>query len=124
MTAPAGAIGDTATRVLLAVIQQKRPTVRSVALHAGRSINATHEQLKTLRAEGLVTWEDGKAATLRALVLPVRTGVRYDGAQSKRPRAALVTLTRGLGQTHLVGGGRLEADSIPPALVPHEWGHA
>ena len=65
---PSGALGDSATRVLLAVVDQRRPTVRSVAAAVAMSSSAVHQQLVHLRAEGLVAWEDGKDGTLRAMV--------------------------------------------------------
>lgn len=66
--------GDTATRVLLAVICQRRPTVRSVGAAVGlRSVNTVHRYLYRLRSAGLVTWEPGRKGTLRATcqLLPI-----------------------------------------------------
>ncbi len=57
--------GDTATRVLLAVLTQPRPTVRSVAAEVGRAVGHTHALLVELRDAGLVTWERGRRGTLR-----------------------------------------------------------
>lgn len=124
MTRPAHALGDTATRALLAVMTQQRPTVRSVAREVGKSTTATYQQLRKLRAAGLVEWHEGKQSTLRAVVLPARTGVRYDEATIETAPSSVGSADTGPGPTHLVGGGRLEADSIPPALVLHEGGHA
>lgn len=76
--------GDTATRVLLSVATQPRPTVRSVADEVGTTVGNVHQHLSKLRAEGLVTWEDGQQGTLRLACgfVPVvaRTPVRiaYD----------------------------------------------
>ncbi len=61
-------IPDAPTRVLLAVLGQRRATVRSVAATTGFSVGYTHRCLTRLRDEGLVAWDDGKDGTLRALV--------------------------------------------------------
>jgi hypothetical protein len=61
-------LGDGATRALLAVVAQERPTVRSVAAATGRSLGFTHERLRELRKARLVAFEDRKQGTLRALV--------------------------------------------------------
>lgn len=65
-------IGPSPTRVLLAVMAEHhehgRATVRSVAARAELAIGTTHRHLRRLRAEGLVTWEQGRDATLRPLV--------------------------------------------------------
>ena len=61
-------VADRGTRVLLAVVQQQRPTVRAVAAAVGLSVNTTHDHLVRLRRLGLVAWEDGKTGTLRPLV--------------------------------------------------------
>ena len=71
-------LGDTATRVLLAVLNQRRPTVRSVAMEAGRSVMGTHNALTQLRDEGLVTWDEGKQATLRPTVQEVPIAQVFD----------------------------------------------
>ena len=72
---PPGAIGDTATRVLLAVLTQDHPTVRSVGEEVGlASPNSTHHHLLDLRDAGLVTWDEGKTGTLRPLVAIVALG--------------------------------------------------
>lgn len=63
---PSGALGDSATRVLLAVVDQSHPTVRSVAAEVGLSVTRTYEHLKRLRGEGLVDWTDGGQGTLHA----------------------------------------------------------
>lgn len=70
--------GDTTTRTLLAVLRQQRPTVRSVAFEVGRSVSHTHAALVELRGAGLVTWDRGRAATLRPLVGEVTTAERYN----------------------------------------------
>lgn len=62
-------LGDTATRVLGAVLdlhaRNGRVTLRAAAKAVGRSPGTVHQSLLDLRAAGLVTWEDGTAATLR-----------------------------------------------------------
>lgn len=70
---PPRSFGDTRTRVLLAVIRQTRPTVRSVADEVGlRSATSVWRHLVALRRDGLVTWEiDVGGGTLRALVVEV-----------------------------------------------------
>lgn len=65
-------LGDGRTRVLLAVTRQARPTVRSVATEAGRSISETHRHLEALRDDGLVSWLPDSRGTLRACVREVR----------------------------------------------------
>lgn len=65
---PAGAMGDSRTRVLLAVVNQWRPTVRSVAAETGLAYSSAYAQLRRLRADGLVDWKDNGQGTLRALV--------------------------------------------------------
>lgn len=65
---PLGAFGDTRTRVLLAVIQQRRPTVRSVAAEVGLGIPSTHRHLVALRADGLVEWKPQSRGSLRPSV--------------------------------------------------------
>lgn len=70
---PDGALGNTHTRLLLALIRlhdrDGRATVGGVAQEAGySSVGAIHHYLVELRDFGLVTWEDGRAATLRPLV--------------------------------------------------------
>lgn len=73
---PPGAITPRHTRLLLATIQvharDGRATMREVVDAAGyASIGSAHQALHQLRALGLLTWEDGKAATLRPLVTVV-----------------------------------------------------
>lgn len=66
---PSQAIGNGATRVLLAMLGFGRPTVREVGERAGlRSTSTVHEHLKHLRRLGLVGWEDDHRGTLRAAV--------------------------------------------------------
>lgn len=67
---PIDAVPFSATRaaVLLAVIHQSHPTVRSVAEYAGVSIETAHRTLTRLRELGLIGWEAGRAHTLRPLV--------------------------------------------------------
>lgn len=61
-------IGDTATRVLLAVVNQRRPTVRSVAEEVGCAISTAYVALRKLDAHGLVVFEKGKQGALRSNV--------------------------------------------------------
>lgn len=63
--APRGAVAATEAAVLFAVLHQDRPTVRSVAEAVGLSISHAHMRLCELRVKGLVTWEEGKAGTIR-----------------------------------------------------------
>jgi predicted ArsR family transcriptional regulator len=60
------AANDTATRVLLAVLTQRRPTVRSVAAAVGVNVSTAHKHLNRLWWLGLVEWEARRAGTLRA----------------------------------------------------------
>lgn len=71
---PPASIGDTATRVLLAVLTQDRPTVRAVGRAIGLSPMATLHHLRKLRDAGLVDWDAGKTGTLRASVAIVAMG--------------------------------------------------
>lgn len=69
---PAGSCGDTRTRVLLAVIRQARPTVRSVGEEVGVGSTTAWRHLVCLRRDGFVTWDGGGGGTLRPLVREVR----------------------------------------------------
>lgn len=71
-------IGDTATRVLLAVVNQRRPTVPSLVDELHKSKSTIHFHLMNLRRLGLVTWEHGKAGTLRPKVVERPFGIRYN----------------------------------------------
>jgi DNA-binding IclR family transcriptional regulator len=77
-TAPERAIvcHHAATSTLLALLRlyerDGRATVRGVAAERGCALNSAHDQLVELRSLGLVTWEDGRAGTLRPLVAVVR----------------------------------------------------
>lgn len=57
------------TRVLMALLARHddtgRATVRDLAEDMGWSPSTVHSCLLRLRAEGLVTWEEGQAGTLR-----------------------------------------------------------
>lgn len=60
---------ETRAAVLIAVIHQPRPTVRSVAEYAGVSVETAHRTLSRLRDLGLVEWVAGsRGGTLRPLV--------------------------------------------------------
>lgn len=65
-----------ATSTLLALLRvyerDGRATVRSVADERGVALSSAYRLLDELRNEGLVTWEDGQAGTLRPLVSVVR----------------------------------------------------
>ena len=65
-----------ATSTLLALLRvyerDGRATMREVAAERGCSLSSAVAQLERLRNAGLVTWEDGHAATLRPLVSVVR----------------------------------------------------
>jgi DNA (cytosine-5)-methyltransferase 1 len=63
--APRGALPATEAAVLFAVLHQDRPTVRTVAEATQLSISHAHMRLCELRVKGLVTWEEGKAGTIR-----------------------------------------------------------
>lgn len=66
-------IGDSATRVLLAVLADEHPTIRRVCSAAGlRSTSTVLAHLRALRRAGLVSWANGKDGTLRATCTPVR----------------------------------------------------
>lgn len=73
---PTGAITPRMTRVLLAVlvVRQRlgRAPLRAVAEAAGySSVGSMHHVVRKLRDAGLVTWEEGRVATLRPTVGPV-----------------------------------------------------
>lgn len=80
---PSEAMGDTRTRVLLAVVNQWHPTVRSVAAEAGVVVSVAHWHLEHLRSDGLVTWEEDRRGTLRPLVEEVLPSHErpYDGGK-------------------------------------------
>lgn len=66
---PAGAAA-----VLVAVLRQPHPTVRSVARAAHRSVSVTYKWLRWLDTQGLVAYPLGKAGALRPTVTehPIR----------------------------------------------------
>lgn len=66
-------IGGTGrTRVLLSVVRLHRDygrvTVRAVAADVRCTVSVAHWHLDRLKAEGLVTWDEGTQGTLRPLV--------------------------------------------------------
>lgn len=67
---PPGSVPFSQTRaaVLIAVIYQRRPTVRSVAEYAGVNVQTAHRHLERLRDVGLIAWEPEAAGTLHPLV--------------------------------------------------------
>jgi DNA-binding HxlR family transcriptional regulator len=68
---PRGALGDTTTRVMWAVLDGRRMYGELMAV-TGLSRVTLHQHLHRLKDEGLVTWEPGKLGTLRPLVSVVR----------------------------------------------------
>lgn len=64
-------LGDSATRVLVAVVCLRRPSVADVARHVGLSKASTYDHLLRLRRRGLVTWDPRGAGTLRPTVAVV-----------------------------------------------------
>ena len=60
--------GPTRRKILFEVMEQKHPTVPSVALAAGCAWSTCVYHLNLLERAGLVAWEHGKAGTLRPLV--------------------------------------------------------
>lgn len=46
------------------------PTLRELAVHLDRPLSGVHYDLRTLRREGRVEWEDRKPRTLRAVRKP------------------------------------------------------
>lgn len=69
-------IGPAPTRVYLAVLDLYRSTGRAVipdiCTATGLASKATvHRHLVNLRRAGLLTWDDGRVATIRPLVFPV-----------------------------------------------------
>jgi len=71
---PPGYIGPARTAILLEVIRQHHPTVRSVAHSGARSTRTIQQHLTSLRRAGLVDWVDHHQGTLHATVAPVRFG--------------------------------------------------
>lgn len=73
---PPSALGDRPTRVLLAVVELRHPTIRAVGRHVGISPMSALHDLRRLRDAGLVDWEPGPsgAGTLRPLVQVVAHG--------------------------------------------------
>ncbi len=66
---PPEALSDRRAAVLMAVIAQPRPTVRSICkATGGLSTSTVHAHLEAWRDEGLVTWDDDRRGTLRANV--------------------------------------------------------
>lgn len=59
--------GDSATRVLLAVVAGLQ-TMGDIAAEVGISRSTAYEHLTALRADGLVAWEPGLAGTIRPCV--------------------------------------------------------
>ena len=70
---PPGAIPTKATHAALALVAGagERWTVRRVAHAIHRSPTQTWGWLRMLRAEGLITWDDGRHGSLRAACRPV-----------------------------------------------------
>ena len=89
--------------MLLAVIGQRVPTVRSTARLTGFSLRWTYDQLLALRSVGLVTWDEAKQGTLRPLVRVAATDPAYDPRHGDHTdtataaRAARAQASRGQG---------------------------
>jgi len=66
------AFNDNETKVLLAVMSQHRPTVRSLSAATGIPQTTVHKALHTLRHAELVAFEDHLNGTLRATCGQVR----------------------------------------------------
>lgn len=75
---PAGMVHPSKAAVLAACLGPGRHTVRSVAAAAGLGMAAAHAHLVDLRADGMVTWEDGWQGTLRATCTAVPVGTEHD----------------------------------------------
>lgn len=65
---------DTSTRVLMAIIGQSVPSIRSVAAEVGVSASTAHHHIERLQAEGLVTHTPGLHCSLRPTVTIVAAG--------------------------------------------------
>lgn len=76
MTRPHNTMGDTATRIMLEVVVQPRPTVRSLGAAVGKSVNTVYFHLLALRSHGLVTWEWRKKGTLRPTAFAFRPTIK------------------------------------------------
>lgn len=68
MSIPAGAINDNRTRVLLAVIEAGHVGGQDLAARLGRPVSSVWDDLRALRAEGLVVWDGPLKNTVRAAV--------------------------------------------------------
>lgn len=66
---PHGALSGPCTAVLMALIRAHadtgRCTLRGLALELDKSPGTVRTHLNTLRSAGLITWEDGRAGTIR-----------------------------------------------------------
>lgn len=110
-------IGNTATRVLLATVNQHRPTVRSVAAEVGCAISTAYVALRKLDARGLVVFERGKQGALRAAVRPVEhvCDLGYtEGTQTSDPRTARTA--GGLADTARGGADMAESTEAAPVV--------
>lgn len=65
-----GALGVTSTRVLL-LVMAGHTTYADLLAETGLARSSLQGTLSRLRAQGLVTWEDGKQGMLRACVYAV-----------------------------------------------------
>lgn len=92
---PRQAMQETRAAVLIAVMTQPAPTVRSICEATGiRSTSTCHEHLKTLRREGLVDWDDNHGR-----------GGQHSRRGTLRPKLEVVAIDRSL----LVTPGRTMA---------------
>lgn len=57
-------------RVYVAVLTERRPTVRSVAERCCLSVGYTHKILSDLRDLGAVSWDADRSGTLHATMIP------------------------------------------------------
>lgn len=69
---PPSAIDDSLTRVLLAVLVARRPTVSTCVLRTALPRDTVYRRLHRLRDMGLVAFEDELRGTLRPLVRAYR----------------------------------------------------
>jgi DNA-binding IclR family transcriptional regulator len=70
---PPEALPSSQAAVLIAVISQDQPTVRTIASATHLSPSRVHTRLVELKALGLITWTKGRHGTLRGNLGLVRT---------------------------------------------------
>jgi len=70
-------LGPVTTKVFLAVLAERQPTVSTTVMRTGLNRSVVHYHLRKLKAEGLVRWTEGQRGTLRASYRPVDiSGIR------------------------------------------------